>query len=107
MSLEIALLKTHPIDPAVMESHRAGDVEQFPSGYTTYLAPLPLPTEASPYSPYVSDLNDTYLDFGGGLPQVFSWQMTLGGPFTVATLVLLGGGECYCSFRCKLRIWLG
>ena len=79
-----------PIDPAVMKVHRAGDVEPFPSGYTTYLAPLPLPTEASPHSPYVSDLNDTYLDFGGGKPQVFSWQVTLGGPFTAAVLALLG-----------------
>jgi hypothetical protein len=71
--------------------YRAGDVEPFPSGYTTYLAPLPLPTEASPYSPYVSDLNDTYLDFGGGKPVVFTWQMTLGGPFTSAVLALFGG----------------
>jgi hypothetical protein len=54
------------------------------------LAPLPLPTDASPHSPYVSDLNDTYLDFGGGKPQVFSWQMTLGGPFTAALLMILG-----------------
>ncbi|MEJ5282079.1 hypothetical protein WH299_22730 [Pseudomonas sp. MYb541] len=79
-----------PIDPAAMKVHRAGDIEPFPSGYTTYLAPLPLPTEASPYSPYVSDLNDTYLDFGGGKPQVFSWQMTLGGPFTTAFLMIFG-----------------
>jgi len=79
------------IDPAAMKENRAGDVEPFPSGYTTYLAPLPLPTEASPYSPYVSDLNDTYLDFGGGKPQVFSWQMTLGIPFTTAFFMLLGG----------------
>jgi hypothetical protein len=83
-------LDTQPIDPAVVE-FRAGDVEPFPSGCTTYLAPLPLPTEASPYSPYVSDLNDTYLDFGGGKPQVFSWQVTLGGPFSGAVLLLLGG----------------
>jgi hypothetical protein len=79
-----------PTDPAAVKPHRAGDIEQFHSGYTTYLAPLPLPTEASPYSPYVSDLNDTYLDFGGGMPQVFPWQMTLGIPFTGAVLVLLG-----------------
>ncbi|WP_339456243.1 hypothetical protein [Pseudomonas sp. EA_65y_Pfl1_P120] len=79
-----------PIDPAAIKVHRAGDIEPFPSGYTTYLAPLPLPTEASPYSPYVSDLNDTYLDFGGGTPQVFAWQMTLGGPFTTAFLMLVG-----------------
>lgn len=79
-----------PIDPAAIKVHRAGDIEQFPSGYITYLAPLPLPTDASPCSPYVSDLNDTYLDFGGGTPQVFSWQVTLGGPFTAAVLALLG-----------------
>jgi hypothetical protein len=83
-------LDSHPNDPPVMKLHRAGDIEHFPSGYTTYLAPLPLPTEASPYSPYVSDLNDTYLDFGGGKPQVFPWQMTLGGPFTTAVLMILG-----------------
>ena len=80
----------HPIDPAVIHLHRAGDIETFPSGHTTYLAPLPLPTEASPHSPYVSDLNDTYLDFGGGMPQVFSWQVTLGGPFSCAFLSLVG-----------------
>lgn len=85
-SLDIPL-----IGPAEMKVHRAGDIEPFPSGYTTYLAPLPLPTEASPYSPYVSDLNDTYLDFGGGKPQVFAWQMTLGGPFTTTIFMLLGG----------------
>ncbi|ROM56933.1 hypothetical protein BK649_01745 [Pseudomonas canadensis] len=79
-----------PIDPAAMKVHRAGDIEPFPSGYTTYLAPLPLPTEASPHSPYVSDLNDTYLDFGGGIPQVFSWQVTLGLPFTTVFLMLVG-----------------
>jgi hypothetical protein len=82
-------LDTQPIDPVVVE-FRAGDVEPFPSGYTTYLAPLPLPTEATPYSPYVSDLNDTYLDFGGGKPQVFSWQVTLGGPFSGALLTIFG-----------------
>ncbi|MDB1114064.1 hypothetical protein PL026_33785, partial [Pseudomonas extremaustralis] len=38
----------------------------------------------------MSDLNDTYLDFGGGNPQVFSWQMILGGPFTAAILMILG-----------------
>ncbi|WP_122735591.1 hypothetical protein, partial [Pseudomonas viridiflava] len=78
-------------DPATTTPHRAGDVERFPSGQTIYLAPLPLPTDAIPHSPHVSDLNDTYLDFGGGKPQVFSWQVTLGGPFTAAIFMLLGG----------------
>jgi hypothetical protein len=82
-------LDAQPIVPAAVK-FRAGDVEPFPSGYTTYLAPLPLPTEATPYSPYVSTLNDTYLDFGGGMPQVFAWQVTLGGPFAVAVFMILG-----------------
>ncbi|WP_122613985.1 hypothetical protein [Pseudomonas viridiflava] len=78
---------TDPIAPTI---HRAGDIAHFPSGQTIYLAPLPLPTDALPHSPHVSDLNDTYLDFGGGKPQVFLWQVTLGGPFTTALLILLG-----------------
>ncbi|MEG0944829.1 MAG: hypothetical protein RSF86_14475, partial [Angelakisella sp.] len=79
-----------PHDSPSINSYRAGDIERFPSGTTTYLSPLPLPTEASPYCPYVSDLNHAYLDFGGGKPQVFSWQMTLGGPFTIAFLMIFG-----------------
>ncbi|SMS09495.1 hypothetical protein CFBP1590__1909 [Pseudomonas viridiflava] len=77
-------------DPAAPTLYRAGDIAHFPSGQTIYLAPLPLPTDALPHSPHVSDLNDTYLDFGGGKPQVFLWQVTLGGPFTTVLLILLG-----------------
>ena len=33
---------------------RAGDVEPFLTGRKTYLAPLPLPTDAHPYCPYIS-----------------------------------------------------
>jgi hypothetical protein len=29
-------------------------------------------------------MNDVYMDFGLGSPQVFSWQVVLGGPFSVA-----------------------
>ncbi len=69
---------------------RAGDVESFLTGRTTYLAPLPLPTNAHPYCPYISDINDVYLDFGGGNPQVFSYQMSLGAPFTCACIIAFG-----------------
>ena len=74
----------------------AGDIEYFPSGRLTYLAPLPLPTETVPYCSYISGYNDNYLDFGGGEPNVFSYQVNLGGPFSCACLVafvipLLGG----------------
>ena len=69
---------------------RAGDVEPFLTGRKTYLAPLPLPTDAHPYCPYISDINDVYLDFGGGNPQVFSYQMSLGAPFTCACIIAFG-----------------
>jgi hypothetical protein len=45
----------------------------------TYLAPLPLPTPMPPYGPHIGELNDVYMDFGLGSPQVFSWQVILGG----------------------------
>ncbi|MFJ4542631.1 hypothetical protein ACIP1X_03380 [Pseudomonas sp. NPDC088885] len=75
---------------------KAGDIELFPSGNMTYLAPLPLPTPTPPYGPHIGELNDIYMDFGLGSPQIFSWQMTLGGPFSVAFSIaflipLLGG----------------
>ena len=70
---------------------RAGDIEPFLTGRTTYLAPLPLPTDAHPYCPYISDINDVYLDFGGGKPNVFTYQMNLGIPFVCALLIGLGG----------------
>ena len=76
---------------------KAGDIELFPGGGQTYLAPLPLPTEAEPCCPYISDYNDTYLDFGGGEPNVYSYQIWLGVPFTSACLMSLGG---------SLLVWL-
>ena len=72
-------------------SKRAGDVEYFPSGRQTYLAPLPLPTSEQPFCPYISGYNETFLDFGGGQPNVFSYQLWLGGPFTCSCLVAFGG----------------
>lgn len=43
-------------------------------------------------------MNDTYLDFGTGLPNAFAWQVRLGGPFTlwiisvflIPTLMMVG-----------------
>ncbi|TBU73827.1 hypothetical protein DNK06_20480 [Pseudomonas daroniae] len=57
----------------------------FPGGLVSYLAPLPLPTgqPAQDYAHAVGEVNDTYLDFGVGLPNVFAWQFQLGGPFTI------------------------
>ncbi|WP_349972808.1 hypothetical protein [Pseudomonas caspiana] len=69
--------------PQIHHAPHAGMIETFPTGQVVYLAPLPLPTDlpAQDYGHAVGDLNDTYLDFGVGLPAVFGWQMTLGGPF--------------------------
>jgi len=69
--------------PPINQAPRAGLLEAFPTGQVTYLAPLPLPTNlpAQDYGHAVGEVNDRYLDFGVGLPAVFGWQMTLGGPF--------------------------
>ncbi|CAI8946051.1 Photosystem I assembly protein Ycf4 [Pseudomonas sp. IT-P100] len=73
--------------PHLEQSRKAGDVEPFPSGRITYLAPLPLPTPLPPHGPHIGELNEVYMDFGLGSPQVFMWQMTLGGPFSVAFMI--------------------
>jgi hypothetical protein len=71
------------VPPPIHHAPHAGLVEIFPTGQVVYLAPLPLPTDlpAQDYGHAVGEVNDTYLDFGVGLPAVFGWQMTLGGPF--------------------------
>ncbi|WP_207199240.1 hypothetical protein [Pseudomonas sp. TH49] len=70
----------------VARPRKAGDIEPFPSGKITYLAPLPLPTPMPPYGPHVGELNDGYMDFGLGSPQVFSWQVILGGSTTMTCM---------------------
>ena len=66
---------------------RAGDVEYFPSGRQTYLAPLPLPlplpTSEHPFCPYISGYNETFLDFGGGEPMFFPIKYGWGDPLVV------------------------
>ena len=69
---------------------KAGDIELCVGGRQTYLAPLPLPTEADPCCPYISDYTDIYLDFGGGEPNVFSYQLILGAPFNAAFFSAFG-----------------
>ncbi|UIN54638.1 MULTISPECIES: hypothetical protein [Pseudomonas] len=74
--------------PQVETPRKAGEVEPFPGGKVTYLAPLPLPTPMPPYGPHIGELNDVYMDFGAGSPQVFSWQVVLGGPLSLSVLVI-------------------
>ncbi len=75
---------TSPSVPPLNNAPYAGQVETFLGGQVTYLAPLPLPTELPPqdYGHAVGEVNDTYLDFGVGLPGVFGWQAGIGGPFS-------------------------
>ena len=82
--------ETRPTAAAMKSLYRAGDIKKILTGTETYLAPLPLPTDAQPYCPYISDFNDVYLDFGGGKPNVFSYQLNLGGPFTFSCLLAFG-----------------
>ena len=79
------------VPPPIHHAPHAGLVETFPTGQVVYLAPLPLHTDlpAQDYGHAVGDINDTYLDFGVGLPAVFGWQMALGGPLNFF---------CMCSF---------
>ena len=81
-------MKTLPIKKTVVQ--RAGDVEYFLSGRQTFLAPSPLPTGEHPLCPYISGYNDTFMDFGGGEPKVFTYQFNLGVPFTFSCLVAFG-----------------
>ena len=68
--------------PPISREPYAGMIESFPSGQVIYLAPVPLPTDspAQDYGNAVGEVNNTYMDFGLGLPAVFSWQAGLGGP---------------------------
>lgn len=70
--------------PSISREPYAGMIENFPSGQVIYLAPVPLPTKmpAQDYGNAIGEVNDAYMGFGLGLPAVFSWQITLGGPFT-------------------------
>lgn len=72
----------------VEQPRKAGDIEPFPSGKLTYLAPLPLPTPMPPYGPHIGEMKDVHMDFGLGSPQVFSWQIILGGPVSLSFMVI-------------------
>lgn len=71
--------------------HHAGEVEPFPSGQITYLAPKPLPIGLPPVDRghAVGTVTDHYLDFGVGNSFAFAWQMVLGGPFGLFLLCAL------------------
>ena len=75
-------------DQVAAQTRNAGDIEPFPSGRITYLAPLPLPTAMPPHGPHIGEMNDVYMDFGLGSPEVFSWQVILGGPLSGTFMVV-------------------
>jgi hypothetical protein len=78
--------------PPINHEPYAGMVESFPGGQVIYLSPAPLPTNrlAQDYGNAVGEVNGTYMDFGLGMPTVFSWQTKIGVPmagfFSVAFL---------------------
>ncbi|WP_141246935.1 hypothetical protein [Halomonas salipaludis] len=65
-------------EPTLGQPHRAGDTERIGTSKVTYLAPLPLPTGMPPVdvSQAIGNLNDTWLDYGAGSPNVFVYQYT-------------------------------
>lgn len=81
-------IDNHVPTPQIAQSRKAGDIEPFPTGRITYLAPLPLPTPMPPHGPHIGELNDVYMDFGLGWPQIFSWQVILGLPFSGTSMVM-------------------
>ncbi|WP_288353640.1 hypothetical protein [uncultured Marinobacter sp.] len=92
--------QSEPLRPS-RQHHQAGEVESFPSGRLTYLAPKPLPTGALPvdYGRAVGLVTKHYLDFGVGNSFAFAWQMVLGIPCfgvlmgsLVIPLLAFGGG---------------
>ena len=74
--------QSKPLRPS-RQRHQAGEIEPFPTGRLTYLAPKPLPTGALPvdYGRVVGTVTEHYLDLGVGKSFAFAWQMVLGGPF--------------------------
>lgn len=92
--------QSEPLRPS-RKRHQAGEIESFPTGRLTYLAPKPLPTGELPvdYGRAVGTVTDRYLDFGVGNSFAFAWQMVLGGPFglfllfaVIGPLLAFGGG---------------
>src|SRR5690554_5041083 len=69
--------------PDPLQPRHAGDVDSLPGGRIVFLAPLPLPTgEPALNEGAISELNDTWLDYGAGWPGIFGNQLILGGIFT-------------------------
>ncbi|MGP7735805.1 hypothetical protein ACTZQ0_16090, partial [Oceanimonas smirnovii] len=86
--------------PELSQPHQAGDCTTFVGGRVNYLAPMPLPTgqPAQDYAHAVGEINDTYLTFGVGLPQVFSWQLNIGGGIVGGVLLTMFSTPLVISF---------
>ncbi|MGY0553987.1 hypothetical protein ACW17M_12335 [Vreelandella sp. 2A-K22] len=77
--------------PDSSQPHQAGETQAIPSGRITYLAPSPLPTahEALDQNGTISNLNEAYLDVGGGYMDAFGWQLLIGVTFSLFLLSAL------------------
>ena len=82
------MTQSAPLRPS-RERHQAGEVELFPAGRLTYLAPKPLPTGELPvdYGRAIGSVTDHFLDFGTGNSFAFGWQMVLAGPLALFLFV--------------------
>ncbi|WP_244900111.1 hypothetical protein [Oceanimonas baumannii] len=82
------------------QPHQAGDRTTFAGGRVNYLAPMPLSTgePGQDYAHAVGEINDTYLTFGVGLPQVFSWQLNIGGGIVGGVLLTMFSTPLVISF---------
>ncbi|WP_234283666.1 MULTISPECIES: DUF6708 domain-containing protein [Halomonadaceae] len=84
MAKKKGLMRPDPTKP-----QQAGNIERLPGGSITFLAPLPLPTgEPALNEGAVSELNDTWLDYGAGWFGVFGNQLLLSG-MSIMTLMII------------------
>ncbi|WP_447894168.1 hypothetical protein [Vreelandella sp. GE22] len=76
--------------PDPTKPQQAGNVERLSGGSITFLAPLPLPTgEPALNEGTISDLNDTWLDYGDGWFGVFGNQLLLSGISIMSLMMLI------------------
>ena len=77
--------------PDTDQPHQAGETQALPGGRIIYLSSKPLPTghQALDLNGSIINLNETYLDVGGGYMDVFGWQLLTGVAFGLFLLFAL------------------
>lgn len=86
------MVKKHKglMGPDPTKPQQAGNVERLPAGKIIFLAPHPLPTgEPALNEGAISDLNDTWLDYGDGWFGVFGNQLLLSTISIMSFMILI------------------